>query len=480
MQSLPYGRPFYLEGQAKYGSKKIDAVSVEVYEIEWHDKKAKKGRGPITDSSYTLHLHQVGFWMRSEGEGASIFKIPISSPLKLAGDYQLKFRFFSFSKGEYNLVDLLVSKLQGRLRRHYEENGWLSSELTIEKLQVLASEMSEMNPDMHYLIPDEHGQLLFKQGYYYENLKENCDWIKANLDLAAIESEIDKREIESLRIWKVIKQQMKSKPVKKFMQAASLANENEYSDYIEILNGVYRTGEIEKSGSRLDSIFLKLKTATKIDPIPDEVSFLSAQFDKLSDNISKLKDERDNSVSPKKAIKRLDPDLRQSFSLIAISIDRSSANARTNNESVNVGTTFGIGCIGYIFNENQATEKQKLRLEPDLVTYTALKFYLSPRDKSLSDIRHVYPKRGSRIAVLIGVSTSGLLNFRGQTQDNSLSVTPLTGFSFDFMRAAEIDLGLIWFRQNTVSPISTRKVLKASAFIGLSWDFDILNRLTKK
>ncbi|MEL6867616.1 MAG: hypothetical protein AAFP19_24540, partial [Bacteroidota bacterium] len=128
-------------------------------------------------------------------------------------------------------------------------------------------------------------------------------------------------------------------------------------------------------------------------------------------------------------------------------IASSSPNSLSEINNINIGTAFGASVVGLNFQE-EATRAY------DVFGYAALKFYLMPVDKRiadpyLSDIFFI-----NRLAVLVGVSLSGDLNYRGSDLDKVLSVYPVLGLSYDVNRYLTVDLGVTAFEQDSISPLT--------------------------
>ncbi len=406
--------------------------------------------------------------------------VPVSMPLRLGTDYRVSSKYYSLAKGEDDLTNSLIADLKKAMRLDYKANGGFASGKIKALITRLTNLLKVNHPSIYHLKPNQDGRLLMVKGIGSQTLSGNKEWVIAIMNQIGAEVNLkEKQDVLSgeenaikAKLTTADKVQMTT-----LTKASAKVTQAEEQLLIQFLDNPLK--HIQNAKTDLDILgrIINLSDATNPSLSP-KLRALSSDIKSFQISEGKVND-YDQRLKERIAIAdNLEPRLRESFNLIGASVSQSVSMANTNNESVNVGSTVGLGTIGYVYRKNKNGENPKRELEPDLITYTALTFYFAPRDKSLEDVRHVYPKFWSRTAFLFGASTSGLLNFRGQEQNNPLSITPLTGFSLDFVRAAEIDFGLIWYRQNTLSPVSSRKVLKASAIIGLSWDFDVINRLS--
>lgn len=134
-------------------------------------------------------------------------------------------------------------------------------------------------------------------------------------------------------------------------------------------------------------------------------------------------------------------------------------------QSLLVGTTAGAG--GVFLGEG----------EWDMFTYAALKFYLGPVDKSLPEPYLGDHPALNRLAFSFGILAGDGISFRGSDLEDVVGVKPLLALSFDVTPFVTVDGGFIFFRQPLRGPATTDKQLRGRPFFGVSFDFNIIDRL---
>lgn len=144
-------------------------------------------------------------------------------------------------------------------------------------------------------------------------------------------------------------------------------------------------------------------------------------------------------------------------------------------ESIRIGTTFGFAYTALAF---QKDEQEKKSLTSDLFLYGGLKFFFGPVDKELPNPYLSSRTFWNRTALSFGMALSDI-DFKGQILQNAAGMKPLLGFSYDASRYITIDLGGVFFKQQSISPERNRKKLHVRPFIGLSFDVDVFNRIRK-
>jgi archaellum component FlaC len=143
--------------------------------------------------------------------------------------------------------------------------------------------------------------------------------------------------------------------------------------------------------------------------------------------------------------------------------------SKTQLEAVRLGSSFGAGAVGLNFLNEDARDL-------DVFGYTAIKFYLFPVDKRISDpyINDLFFI--NRLSLLVGISISGDLNYKGNTLEKAIGVYPVGGISYDVNRFLSIDLGGTLFRQNSLSPLTNANQVRVAPIIGINFDADLFNR----
>ncbi|MDW3194879.1 MAG: hypothetical protein R8G66_21070 [Cytophagales bacterium] len=145
----------------------------------------------------------------------------------------------------------------------------------------------------------------------------------------------------------------------------------------------------------------------------------------------------------------------------------------TDLQAVMVGTSFGLANVWLNAGSREASDV-------DLFSYFAFKFFFAPVDKGLKNA-YVGNRFFDRWYFLVGVVTSENFKFKNQDlQNTNLGVKPVVGFGRDFNRFISIEGGMVFYDQPNVSPAIESARLKGSFFLGLSFDVDIINALSKR
>lgn len=106
--------------------------------------------------------------------------------------------------------------------------------------------------------------------------------------------------------------------------------------------------------------------------------------------------------------------------------------------------------------------------------FLAIKYYLGPVDKRVPEPYLV----GNRISVMAGVTVGNDLAYKGQELKSAgLNAKPLVAVGYDFGKLVGMNLGAVFFQQESTNPLLTGSRLRSSAFISLTIDADLFNRL---
>ena len=160
--------------------------------------------------------------------------------------------------------------------------------------------------------------------------------------------------------------------------------------------------------------------------------------------------------------------------LALVSVDRPAESTRptavTELDVIKVGTAFGGGAV--FFNPRN-TETREL----NAIAYTALKFYFLPVDKRIDKPYLTSYPFINRASIMLGVATSGSLEYRGQELVKPIGITPVAGISYDFNRYFSLDLAATVFRQPSTSTLSSQKKTRFAPILGFTFDLDAFNRI---
>ncbi|MGK0366190.1 MAG: hypothetical protein ACI85O_003263 [Saprospiraceae bacterium] len=183
--------------------------------------------------------------------------------------------------------------------------------------------------------------------------------------------------------------------------------------------------------------------------------------------------------SAKRNIAELETNLESKLDIIkkqlaVVSVDRPAGTTRptaiTELDVIKVGTAIGGGAI--FFNPRNSETR-----ESNAIAYTALKFYFLPVDKRIDKPYLTSYPFINRASIMLGVATSGSLEYRGQQLDKPLGLTPVVGISYDVNRYFSLDLAATVFRQPSTSTLSSQKKTRFAPILGFTFDVDAFNRI---
>lgn len=235
------------------------------------------------------------------------------------------------------------------------------------------------------------------------------------------------------------------------------------NDYLNVVGPM--KANLERSKAKLESANEDLADAEDAD---DEES-AQEDIDKWTKRISASKREIANTEA------KLESKLRIIKSQLAlVSVDRPAESTRptaiTELDVIKVGTAFGGGAV--FFNPRN-TETREL----NAIAYTALKFYFLPVDKRIDKPYLSSFPFINRASIMLGVATSGSLEYRGQELVKPIGITPVAGISYDFNRYFSLDLAATVFRQPSTSTLSSQKKTRFAPILGFTFDLDAFNRI---
>lgn len=472
-QSLPYGTPYNIKGSTSLGPNEASYIQIKVFR--------------------QTELFESSNWFKNPSDESNEFEVNFSNSLTLGRHYRIEIAMYSQVDPNGKMAGNIVESVQHSIKDFIEKNKGISDAKDWAKIEKeIIQDLNIQFVDVFIMPIDTSGNVTINSEIDSQILSNNKVWIMetafaANTDLAIeeIQKKIESNKEQISGLWDKGKLEewfdyLRSRPDLEGETLKGIMNfHDDPTSNIDIAEE-YRDliGKIRNEIVGDNSNGTNTNPLAEVNDFPRQLGKLSQAIDVLNSELKALSSAKEEKKKYEAQALSLLPEFRNSLKLLGVAYSTQATEAPTSNKSINVGTTFGLGTVGYLYSSQLDS---KPRIEPDLVTYTAVKIFLAPRDKSLSENKHIYPRPFlSRSAILIGLSTSGLLNFRGQDQDNALTVTPLTGISFDLFKQVELDVGLIWFRQQSVSPVSTRRTLKASPVIGMSWDFDVFNFLANQ
>jgi hypothetical protein len=154
----------------------------------------------------------------------------------------------------------------------------------------------------------------------------------------------------------------------------------------------------------------------------------------------------------------------------AVVLDQVVWKSHAHISALRIGTSYGFTAVGLSPGQNPGL---------DAVGNITLRFYFGPVDKDLPS-PYTYPTIRSRFALLMGTDFSSEVRYEGEAQADLFGgLKPMVGLGYDVNRFLGVDAGLIFYRQPTLNPLDDAAVgdPRASPYLGLSFDFNIFNRL---
>ncbi len=151
--------------------------------------------------------------------------------------------------------------------------------------------------------------------------------------------------------------------------------------------------------------------------------------------------------------------------------DDTNTTSVTELQNINIGTSFGAAAVAL----NWPNKDQR---QYDMFGYTGLKFFFSPVDKRVVNPYLENKFLINRLALILGFSTGSNFNYKGNDLIKAIGFNPLVGFSYDFNRYFSVDFGTTFFKQESLSPLSTNTKLRVAPVFGLNLDIDMFNRVS--
>ncbi|MBX7155780.1 MAG: hypothetical protein K1X91_12550 [Bacteriodetes bacterium] len=152
---------------------------------------------------------------------------------------------------------------------------------------------------------------------------------------------------------------------------------------------------------------------------------------------------------------------------------------KTELDKIRIGTAFGIASIPIQANNND--------VEWNMAWFAGVKYYFGAVDYSSptiykSDINDDGSDNYgglSHAAITFGFTFNTTLSYQSQTLSPVLSnnIYPLIGLSYEPCPWIVLNVGTIFLKQPHSNLLVNKATLRTVPYIGLSWDFDILNKL---
>lgn len=242
---------------------------------------------------------------------------------------------------------------------------------------------------------------------------------------------------------------------------------NEIKAEIDNLLKVNKKEDLPSLANTIKSIQIKIENKNNF----SKVNVLLKSSTIAVDNINSLKNTNQEVID---SLDQLKLQIRNVFteSFRSQIFKPTYIESETELDRVMVGTVFGFG-----------TALLSMKY-PELggFAYMGFKLYFGPVDRRLMD---PYLTKLSRWSILVCLLYKSELIYKGQTLGDFWGgFKPLVGIGFDLplpiLKAISINGGFIFYSQPNINPLAAPDPKpKISIFCGLSFDFDLINRLIK-
>ena len=450
-KSFPYGKSFNIEGNAILNGDTIQAVAVKIFLTSKYDKweevqkildleqdSLKKNKlKQKADKFYKKALiSNAGWWLKDTPIKDGKFRLGINTPLFIEQNYLVKFNFYAKSNKAVNLPKVLQRGI----------NEWyvlIEKKGSVPKKELL----NQLVLKMQVYIPDST-----IQGVRY-----------GEINLSPIIKDNFIRNLESV--------------LESFVDTLVLYSQIIHNSKINIQSTISLL-ELDSLDDLEKNDFLKLlKDSTlwhqKYYKVFEAYAQKTVNKDSVMSNIEKIfkdyKSVEANKVKLYLIKNNISDRIRILFDGYNITSASTSSSVVTSSTTdligTRIGTAYGVGFVDY----------SGLK-DVEMFQYFALKFYMGPYDKRLND-----PYQGkihNRLSWLFGFITTDNLNYKGENLKNTnIGVKPLIGIGFDLWpKQVSINYGMVLFQQSSASNSS----LRVRHFVGLSFDFNVINYLIHK
>ncbi len=417
--SLPYGRHFYIIGNSKLANGAIaDKVSVKIWttgSIKF--KRNQEIPEPATEIVEALEQQEPlvsAEWLAAKSDKPDQFQLYINEMLRPRTEYFVRFSLFkSFS---FELTP--------------EEKDEVILNITSEAFQQYRVENQITVPQLEKIINQETQKILERR----LNLKE--DQLLGTIT--------DQQDV---------------------LPTLSV-DENTLSDLSVLLGRMSSKQNLIEMNNK--TIALEIKPVLDTEPEGSD-DFQSAQEEQASIERQNRRLGRQRDSLKLVLIDRLEVVRRQLVRVSSeLSILRPEAYNISELDAVNIGTSFGGAVVGLNYANRDARDF-------DVFSYTALKFHFLPIDKRINepylDVFFI-----NRLSFLLGISFTSDFNYKGDELEPVIGFFPILGASYDLSRYFSVDIGATMFKQRALSGLSNSQELRIGPIIGLSFDFDLLNR----
>jgi hypothetical protein len=419
-ESIPTGKPIIIKGSSIFGNNEMAKI---IY-LDVIDTKLEK------ISSYK--------WLNESN--SNDFEINVDA-LYPGVPYKLEMRYYKEQTIDQKIANGIIDSVRGVALDIMRKNHGISLSVLDSLTQIYIDTIGKDNPANFYL---ENEKVV--EGV---NFKYPTEWLKYIMNTATDEV-IYRMVMESI-----------STDYTDFRQLliSNLSNKDTLSEDSELRKVVQSDTYFDLEDDEILSELDEYENLSVI--LKEDLEYILEQEAQL---IERKKDYQ-NSIEALDDIEKVLKESKQlsvhkltkSYKDFNVTGDKSSADQ--------LGLRYGVGYSSIGWDDNL------------LFHYAVARYYLFPIDKSMSSPYH---RNWNKLAINIG-AVIGDLNYKGQELHDvsNLGLKLLTGISYDLSEDISANMGLLWFDYNPGEPFDDVNRTKASAYVGLSFDINLIENIKK-
>ncbi|MDH5414358.1 MAG: hypothetical protein OEW87_09495 [Flavobacteriaceae bacterium] len=419
-KKLPYGTSFVIQGEPNIISSE-GTVEQVIFSII-----------PEDNSDSTSYV-----WKKKNAEDK--LKIEVDDELYPGKKYKFKFDIYIHRKIESKAVQEIIDSVKLiAINKFIDDGGSSLSELDNVTRNVI-THISKNYPNYYYYDGDKE---INKIKFSY-----NQEWLQNVMDIAMNERLIKLENNEILTSFLIIKS------ISDTINKDTL-NESERNCILAI-----------SQSQNYTELLLDLENLTSclsnIDSVYNELQYIEVKQNSINDLQQTMDFQQDQLKTLEDQLK-----LTKQLEVKTISWKTDENNIKTNSTTIEqVGLRYGIAYSPISYDYSQWFQ------------FITTRFYFWPIDKNMGQ---PYYKPHNRLALNVGAIV-GNIEYNGQKLHdiNNLGIKLLTGISYDVTKQWSITGGTIWFEYNEGNPFNEIRETKASFYLGLSFDFNIIENIKK-
>lgn len=426
-KKLPYGTPFVIQGDPIHPISKDTIEKIELY---------------ITKNNDTVFFTS---WKRIKKDNK--LKIAVDQELYPGQKYKVTIKFFMEREIDSSAVKEIIDSVKNYAIQLYDSLNGSGEQNMKSFIDESIKSVSKKYPNYYYI--DDNDTINGINLIYSDK-----EWPRRIMNLAATIKRLKKAKKKRDDYYKEIKHELNS-----------ICKDSSDACTSKCIDEIKNTDSL--SNLKIDALL----TCFNRDTVLFKTIITSLYFVKKEiTTINSLKNETDSITLQLKA---LEEKLKKSKSLYveAIPLEQTvpdEKNVSTGNDPLDqIGLRYGIAYTPVSNSYHQ------------MFQYVAARFYFLPIDKTMNS---PYQTKHSlnRLALNIG-AVVGEIDYKGQQLHSieNLGVKLLTGISWDLTAQVSSVFGALWFEYNEGNPFNQIRETKASAFGGLTFDFNLIETLRR-